>query len=329
MLAFLKTPAGIASAVAGGLVLVSGGVVAYRAARKPKLIVGGVEPGAAPFTARPAEVALKKKPVLSPLTGRPVVSPLIGVPAKEKESTGIYVGPGVDITRENGFDPYYVEWSNWHTLEWGACFIEWQKDLSAVMGETDAQQKYFDAISSLIDWTIGEAPVIDWLLRNLVCFRVELPAMQLRLRNGPKLVGPTSPSGLPDSWAMHEDDYGSLVLNGWNPESSHRGFAAKFGKWPLKWPPPKGNIGGAWLKNLGDKFGVGHDVYQMIAYTYGQERSFPMMTEAGWRAVFRLGRNIAVPADNALDLFQEWKVPKQDKLSRHWTTKKKVERRYK
>jgi len=53
--------------------------------------------------------------------------------------------------------------------------------------------------------------------------------------------------------------------------------------WPLPQKPPAGMAGGVWIRNLGDHFGWGSDVYHIIGNQSGRTTSWCAMEIGGWR----------------------------------------------
>ena len=253
----------------------------------------------------------------------------------ERPDRGLYVGPPVTISREQGWEPVFVVKAQGKSLEWGACFKQWADDLGAAQMQTDGMRIFQSAIGTLVDWTLSEVPVIGWLIESALCFRLFLPAIRLEFSNGMTLWGPTMPDGLPGG--TQPGPSGSISVNGWNPTTTRVGFPAVFTKWPLEWPPPKGALTGGWLRNLGDVFNVGHDTWQLVSNSFGEERSWPLMTLSGWRAVLRLGRDQGFPADpgsyedekGPIRMFASWKSPEQHGPERRWSWKRKATNRYK
>jgi hypothetical protein len=301
-------------------------------------------------------VALVLKP--KGLTGRTVVKRAPGfsksaaVISKAKiqaptDYPGAMVGPPVDVSVEGGWTPVWFHVAEGYDLEWGACFYQWAQDLErhGVAGDKVAEWmiKYMNVI---MDWVINLSGL--GFITNRVCFRVLMPALKVHVTGGLgpiELIGPAVPRGLsrtlPDGTVVPgtgPNETGGYTIEGWNPQNSRPGFNAKFGKWPMQWPPPEGKLGGAWLRNLGDLAGVGYPVYQMITAQGGEEKSWPMMTRAGWRAMFRLGADfvlLAVVEDGelsnraAMDLFHKWRPQGSSGLQKGISSKKKAENRYK
>lgn len=268
------------------------------------------------------------------LKGRATKKP--GLVGKRVGETGdaTYVGPAVTIDQANGYEPIFIQWAHGHTLEWGACYKDWADELGKGMGETAAQNAMIGFVQSVSGWVLDEVPIISWII-DRICFRVNIPCMQLRILNGPELWGPSEPRGVPRTGY---DPHGAFVIQGWNPESTRVGFPAKFTSWPREWPPPKDAIAAGWLKNWGDKYGVGHDVYQLITAQHGEEKSFILMTRSGWRAIFRKrAASVNFPADvasynrghnDAIAMFQYWKGAGQSSVDKGSATRKKAMNRF-
>lgn len=267
----------------------------------------------------------------------------------EKDKPGAYVGPANEISVQAGWSPVYFHVAEGYDLEWGACFYQWQKDLAQQFGETNAQKKIIGAVGKVMDWVLTEAnPIIAFIVKR-VCFRVMMPALKVHVTGALgslELIGPAYPRGLarelPDGTVdlgIGPNNEGGTTINGWNPETSRPGFNAKFTKWPLDWPVPAGQKGGGWLRNLGDIAGIGYPVYQFITAQDGEEKSWPMMTRSGWRAMFRLGGDYVLTAvlnkkgelsnRAAMDLFHTWRPEGSKGLQKGYATKTKATNRYK
>jgi hypothetical protein len=246
-----------------------------------------------------------------------------------KRGDATYVGPAQDVSVAEGWRPVYIKLAESELLEWGACFYQWHKDLAQTFGDTNAKKRIIAAVGKVMDWVLVQAnPLISFIVKR-VCFRLEIPSLKIRLEDGLELFAPMLPSGVPRTGY---DSNGAFVINGWNPGSTRVGFPARFGEWPLEWPPPEGMVSAGWIRNLGDIAGVGSDVYQVITNSYGEERSWPMMTKTGWRSMFRVGGDFAFIGGEdrrpALEMFDEWRGGMAP-LRRRSATKVKAENRYK
>ena len=271
------------------------------------------------------------------------------LPEEEGDFPGAWTGPPNDITIEEGWTPVWFHVAEGYDLEWGACFYEWSQDLEAhgVAGNKVAEW-LVEKMGTIMDWVIDLSGLA--FIVNRVCFRVLMPALKVHVTGGLgpiELIGPAVPRGLSRTLADGTvvpgtglNQTGGQTIEGWNAGVNTRpGFNAKFGPWPLQWPPPEGKKGGAWLRNLGDIAGVGASVYQMITSQDGEEKSWPMMTKSGWRAMFRLGGDYVLVSvldkdgnignRSTLDLFDAWKPAGSSGLQKGIASKKKAENRYK
>ncbi len=192
--------------------------------------------------------------------------------------------PGVAVvSRANGWQPVWVDSAKSATMEWGACVWDLKEEQTAlaVADEGKAVQAIVNAIGWLTEYVIGivKAATLD----VSICFRVDIPAANWSIGKL-SLWTPCEPTG----GTGHQ-------LPGWNPDSSRVGWPGvpptgpvTFEPWPLGEPPSK-TQGGAWLRNLGDLYGWGEDVYQLLAPQAGVWKSFPAMRRAGWRRGLVLG----------------------------------------
>ena len=333
-------------AAIGGAVLI-GGAAAYYKLRTPSFArgVGSVKPGAATLTQ--AQKFLTSTPGGSVPISQAQKFVTAAKDPFQPDFPGAPVGPPVAVSVQGGWSPVFFHVANAYTLEWGACFYDWHKDLSLEFGDARAIKKMVGTMHRVMDWILTEAPVIGWIVKR-VCFRVRMPALKLHV-TGPlgslELIGPALPRGLARELAdgtivrgTGPNASGGITIEGWNPQTSRPGFNAKFGKWPLEWPPPVGKLGAAWLRNMGDRAGIRYDVYQLITSQNGEEKSWPMMTKSGWRGMFRLGGDHTLTAvldekgeisnRAAMDLFDEWKPYGHEGLKKKSSTKIKAENRY-
>ena len=269
---------------------------------------------------------------------------------EEEYFPGAATGPPNDVSLKGGWSPVFYDVAEDYDLEWGACFFQWSKDLNAhgVEGEGKILEWMTGALGTVMTWIVFISGL--GFIVNRVCFRVAMPALKVRIvgpQGSLELIGPAVPRGLQTVLADGTvrpntglNATGGLTIEGWNATVNTRpGFNAKFGPWPLQWPPPEGMLGAAWLRNLGDIAGVGADVFQMITAQDGQEKSWPMMTLYGWRSLFRLGGDYvlvgvldkygALGARSSLDLFEAWKPDGSIGLQKGISGKKKAENRYK
>ncbi len=267
-----------------------------------------------------------------------------------EEFPGAATGPINNVTIDGGWSPVWFHVAEGYDLEWGACFFQWSKDLEAhgVKGKGKVAEWMVGALGTVMTWVVTISGLS--FLVNRVCFRVLMPALKVHLTGALgslELIGPAEPRGLSRTLADGTvvpgtglNATGGITIEGWNATVNTRpGFNAKFGKWPLQWPPPEGKLGGAWLRNLGDLAGVGSDVYQMITAQDGEEKSWPMMTRTGWRSLFRLGgdyvlvsvidKSGALGARASLDLFDAWKPAGSSGLQKGISGKTKATNRYK
>ncbi len=337
-------PAVIPAAI--GAVVVAGAAAAYYKFRRPAFArVGMIEPGLPPLTQ--AQKFITASPGgLVPLTEAQKFVTSTKGPAAEKFPGGS-AGPPVNVSVAGGWAPIFFSVAQSYTLEWGACFFQWSKDLQKHgMSDHKAKEWIAGALGTVMTWIVTISGL--GFIVNRVCFRVWMPALKLHISGAlgsMELIGPAEPRGLrrvlSDGTVVPgtgKNNAGGVTIEGWNPSSSRVGFSAKFGKWPREWPPPAGQKGAGWVRDLGDLAGVGYPVYQVITAQNGEEKSWPMMTKAGWRAMFRLGgdhtlvavvKNGQVSNRASMDLFDAWKPTGHKGLQKSTAGKVKATNRYK
>lgn len=224
-------------------------------------------------------------PIISPIPGT-VAAPRLRLKARAVEPGFIVSAaqakpvdappsPG-DISEANGWEAVWVDDAATATMQWGACvwdLIDKQTKLTTA-DEDKAVQALVSAIGKTVEYVIGivKAATADVSF----CFYLDIPAARWQI-GSLVLYTPCEPLG------GNPDD-----IAGWNPSSSRAGFPGKIGTWPLG-KMPAGSVGGAWLRNLGDVYGWGEDVYQLVAMQNGVWKSFPAMRRAGWRTGLVLG----------------------------------------
>lgn len=239
---------------------------------------------------------------------------------------GLQVQP---ISVANGWQPVWIEAAQNKWLEWGACYYQWQQDimLHDVSDENAAAKRMANALAKTMNYVLDLAAVIKWLL-NRVCFRVYVPATKIKV-NGEWYFVPQSPRY--QGFEKHQRmTGGAWALPGWNPGTSRFGFATTFPEWPLEWPPPAGKLTGGWMRNLGDITGTGYDTWQLVSLQDGSERSFPMMSEKGWRAVFGFSEHKWPGHSNSdpLSMFHVWRGQGAEGVKKTSATKTKATNRY-
>lgn len=255
--------------------------------------------------------------------------PPFEISGEEVQKGEIYVGPPQRLGQAEGWRPIFIQSAQGRLLEWGACYYQWQSDLGSQYAEDNAFASWVvDKMGAVMDYVLDLAGVVGWLVKR-ICFRVEIPSLFLKI-DGEWYVGPQSPRGS-GLQKMKTAVGGGYALPGFNPETTRNGFAVRaFPEWPLEWPPPKGTIGAGWMRDLGDITGTGYKTYQLITYQDGSERSFPLMSEAGWRAVFGFSDRSWPGHSNSdpLSMFNQWRMPGVDAVKKKAATKTKAQNRY-
>ena len=242
---------------------------------------------------------------------------------------GVYVGPTVVIGYATGWQPVFIQAAHARMLEWGACFYQWQEDLGKYYAKDSnwAVKHIVKRLGQVMGWVI-DASILGWIVRR-VCFRVWVPSSAIKI-DGEWYFVPSSPRDdyLP---TMRPSNTGAMAVPGWNPETTRFGIALEWPEWPLEWPPPKGTVAAAWMRNMGDITGTGFDTWQLVTNQDGSERSFPMMSEDGWRVVFGFARQYGwpgAPDSDPLSMFDVWRLPGYEAMHKSSATKKKADNRY-
>ncbi len=262
------------------------------------------------------------------IKGIKVAPRLEGVGASQEEPGDVYVGPPTELSVSAGWTPVYITNAQNRLLEWGACYYQWQSDLGGEYAEDSAFASWVvEKMGVVMNYVIDLAPVIGWLVRR-ICFRVEIPCTVLTI-DGKHFFTVQSPrdEALP---VMSRQSSTAWALPGFNPDSTRNGFAVEYGAWPLEWPPPAGVVATGWLRNLGDITGTGYDTWQLVSVQNGSDRSFPLMEENGWRAVFGFSERNWPGHSNgdALSMFNAWRGDDATAVSKHAATKTKADNRY-
>lgn len=178
------------------------------------------------------------------------------------------------VSQETGWEPAWLRSGKTNTLEWGFCPFDLRGvQEGAGIFDEGKFERYIEA-------TLGKAKART-VLTLAVCARVEIPAATVELADGRSFWMPCRPQG---------GGPGEIV--GWAPGSTRPGFSASVAAWPLGDVPP-GEIGGVWLRNLGDFWGWGAlgypvEVYQFISRAAGVLMSWPAMSREAWRTGMKL-----------------------------------------
>jgi len=272
---------------------------------------------------RPGEAVLNAAKKISVIDAN-----IIGV--STGDGPGNPYGTAVEpISQADGWRPVWVEKAENAWLEWGACYNDWQQDIQEhYANSTESQVDDFMAkrLAKFWGYLFETIPVISWLVAR-VCFRLWLPATKLKV-DGEWYFVPQSPRQGPFTEAERVE--GGWWLPGWQPGTSRIGFATSYPQWPLAWPPPAGVVTGGWVRNLGDLTGTGFDTYQLISFQDGSERSFPMMSERGWRAVlgfsdYNFGGHVN---GDPISMFSAWRGDGADDVVKKAASRTRATNRY-
>jgi len=223
-------------------------------------------------------------------------------------------GDVVTISREQGYTPVWLQSVGPATMEWGACvwdLLDEQTQLK-VREEKRGVQALVNAIGWVTEYVIGlvKAATLDVSL----CFRIDLPAARWEW-SGLTMYSPCQP-----------DVRFSVPPLGLHPEA-----------WPLGDTPPEGSPGPGWVKNLGDLFGWGQDVYHVVALYRGEWGSWPVMKRAGWRRGLVLAgetlasaqsATLSMPFGKLREYFKDHRCPDQEYKLHVPSTRKKAMNRF-
>lgn len=295
---------GVAAAAGGG----TGAYLLWRRAKRPRL---GAIPAQQMLTLAAQRV--------TPISARREMETIL---AEKREAPPAEPAPKpFHVSEENGWQPVWLHKAEEATLEWGFCLwdlIDAQTD-ARMYDESAFAQRVAGLIGSTVSW------VIDYIKKKFIdisiCYRFEIPALRIELADGRSFWLPSEPEG-----GTPGD------IQGWNPYSSRPGFPATIAKWPLG-PTPPGEIGGFWIRPLGDLWDWATwdhpvEVYQIVMVQDGVMKSFPAMSRGDWRIALMLGGQTPAPGlteiypGGVVKWFKDWRWPGQKYKMRPATRRK-------
>lgn len=301
--------------IAAGAVTATGvGIYVARKRKSAELFGSKVAPGTKAIAAKASGVVIRAT----------------SVSQEGQQNTGGYGTTFEPISQATGWRPVWIDAAQNKWLEWGACYNRWQQDIQAheaALTESKADDFMAKRLAKFWGYIFEQVPVIDFIVSR-ICFRVYLPATKLKI-DGVWYFVPQSPS-MPGFEKQESIGNGRWWIPGWKPGTSRFGFVTKWPKWPLGWPPPSGVVTGAWIRNLGDITRTGYDTYQLISVQNGSERSFPMMSEKGWRATLGFSDYVFGGHENGdpISMFHEWRGADQEGVQKKAASKTRATNRY-